>query len=364
MEPCLDETWANPAGSHRMARAARLAVDEARDRVAATVGCRPSEVVFTSGGTEGANTAVLGSVRRRSGTALCPAAEHHAVLHCVEHVGGSVVPVDGAGAVRLDALEDGLRGRADVTVVSVMAVNNEVGTTTDLRAVSQVVRRLAPTALLHTDAVQAACWLDLRELWQDVDALSLSAHKFGGPKGVGVLVVRQGRDLEPLIFGGGQEGDRRSGTHNVAGIVGAAAALEATADERAAVCDRVATLRERLISEVLAAVPEASRTVAADAAVPGVAHLCLAGMESESLLFLLDRAGICASAASACASGALEHSHVLAAMGIERERSMGSLRFSLGHQTTAAEVEAAAGAVVAAADRLRGSTPRLGGPRR
>ena len=235
---------------------------------------------------------------------MCPAAEHHAVLHAVERAGGTVVPVDSAGRVRLDALAAALG--PDVAVVSAMAVNNEVGSITDLAAVAAVVRQHAPSAVLHTDAVQAASWLDLRELWPHVDLLSLSAHKFGGPKGVGVLAVRDGTTLEPLIVGGGQERERRSGTHNVAGIVALAEALVATDAERTAESARIAALRDRLVAGITTAVPGARETVAPSAKVAGSAHLLFDDVESEALLYLLDREGLCASAASACASGAME----------------------------------------------------------
>ena len=219
MMPYLTGFYANPSGSHRFSRRTRQAIDESRDVVAEIVACRPNEIVFTGGGTESDNMAIAGAVARHGGTAVCPAVEHHAVLHVVERTGGRVVGVDHAGAVDLDQLASVLAEEPDVAVVSVMAVNNEVGTVTDIAAVSSVVRRHAPDALLHTDAVQAACWLDLREITPHVDLLSLSAHKFGGPKGVGVLVERGGPRVEPLIIGGGQERERRSGTQNAAGIV-------------------------------------------------------------------------------------------------------------------------------------------------
>lgn len=356
MTPYLDAMYANPSGSHRFAREARKALDEARDLVAATLGCKPGEVVFTSGGTEGDNHAILGAVRRLGGVAVCPAAEHHAVLHCVEHVHGVVVRVNSVGTVDLDDLQRVLEEATEeqpITVVSVMAVNNEVGSITPMRDVARIVRKYAPNAILHTDAVQAACWVDLREITPLVDALSLSAHKFGGPKGVGVMVIKTGKNLEPLIFGGGQERDRRSGTHNVSGIIATAKALEVTDKTRAEETERVTKLRDRLVDEIRAQVDGVLETVPREHRVPGVAHLCFSGLENEALLFLLDQADVYASAASACASGAMEPSHVLEAMGIERSWSNGALRLSLGHTTTDAEIDLAVSAIVSAVNQLR-----------
>jgi len=356
MTPYLDGMYANPSGSHRFAREARKALDEARDLVATTLGCKPGEVVFTSGGTEGDNHAILGAVRRFGGVAVCPAAEHHAVLHCVEHVNGEVVRVNNVGTVDLDDLQRVLEEATEeqpITVVSVMAVNNEVGSITPMRDVARIVRKYAPNAILHTDAVQAACWVDLREITPLVDALSLSAHKFGGPKGVGVMVIKTGKNLEPLIFGGGQERDRRSGTHNVSGIIATAKALEVTDKTRAEETERVTKLRDRLVDEIRAKVDGVLETVPREHRVPGVAHLCFSGLENEALLFLLDQADVYASAASACASGAMEPSHVLEAMGIERSWSNGALRLSLGHTTTDAEIDLAVSAIVSAVNQLR-----------
>jgi cysteine desulfurase len=347
-----DEIYANPSGSHRFARDARKVIDEARDQIAELIGCRPGEIVFTSGGTEGANNAVLGAVRRHGGRALCPATEHHAVLHCVEHLGGDVVPVASSGAVDPAVLRAHLAELSDVTVVSVMTVNNETGVVTDIEAVSHAVRGRAENAILHTDAVQAACWIDLRTVWPHVDVMTLSAHKFGGPKGMGVMVVREGVHLEPLLFGGGQERDRRSGTHNVAGIVGTATALHVTDTHRAHENIRLRTLRDDLIAQIVQSVPGAVATVAGDSAVAGVAHVCIEGVESESMLYLLDTHNVCVSAASACASGAMEPSHVLEAMGLDRALIKGSLRFSLGHSTTAEDISIAAASTIEAAHRL------------
>ena len=356
MTPYLDHMYANPSGSHRFAREARKALDEARDVVASTLGCKPGEVVFTSGGTEGDNHAILGAVRRLGGVAVCPAAEHHAVLHCVEHVNGVVVRVNNVGTVDLEDLQRVLEAATEeqpITVVSVMAVNNEVGSITPMRDVARIVRKYAPNAILHTDAVQAACWVDLREVTPLVDALSLSAHKFGGPKGVGVMVIKTGKNLEPLIFGGGQERDRRSGTHNVSGIIATARALEVTDATRAEESVRVTKLRDRLVDEIRAQVDGVLETVPREHRVPGVAHLCFSGLENEALLFLLDQADVYASAASACASGAMEPSHVLEAMGIDRSWSNGALRLSLGHTTTDAEIDLAVSAIVSAVNQLR-----------
>jgi len=351
MLPFLADRFANPSGSYRFARDARRALDEARDQVAETIGCRPGEVVFTGGGTESDNTAIAGAVRAAGGRAVCPAAEHHGVLHVVEHLGGTVVPVDRVGRVDLDALGEALDD--DVAVVSVMTVNNEVGTRSDLAAVAEVVRRRAPRAVLHTDAVQAPCSVDLREVWPHVDLMALSGHKFGGPKGVGVLAARDGTVFEPLVIGGGQERERRSGTQNVAGIVALAAALAATDAERDEELARVGGLRDRLVGAITAAVPDSRETVPAADKVAGSAHLMFAGIENESLLYLLDQAGVCASAASACASGAMDPSHVLAAMGVERAWAGGALRLSLGRTTTAEDVEVAAEVVAGAVEQLR-----------
>ncbi|MGA0135435.1 MAG: cysteine desulfurase family protein [Ilumatobacteraceae bacterium] len=370
MAPYLAEHYANPSGSHRFSRMARTAIDEARDDVADVLGCAPGEVVFTSGGTEGDNAAVFGAVRRHGGVAVCSAVEHHAVLHCVEHLHGEVVVADRFGLIDLAALKQTLERVAQrgerVAVVSVMAVNNEVGTITPIRDVARVVRGSAEHAVFHSDAVQAACWLDVRDIVAVTDVVSFSAHKFGGPKGMGVMVVKKGVTLEPLIMGGGQERDRRSGTSNVAGIVATAAALRETVTTREAEVVRVAELKRLLIEGICSQLPDVLETVPGvgttetrpsarniASTVPGVAHLCFADVESEALLFLLDEAGVCASAASACASGAMEPSHVLRAMGVPSRFAKGALRLSLGHTTTSDDVAHAVTTVVASVRRLR-----------
>ncbi|HEY8526835.1 MAG TPA: cysteine desulfurase family protein [Acidimicrobiales bacterium] len=354
MLPWLGEMFGNPSGAHAVARRARQAVDEARDVVAEVVGCRPGEVVFTGGGTEADNLAVRGVHAARPGPVVCSAVEHEAVLGPVAAVGGRTVGVDGRGLVDLDELAAALS--PDTTLVSVMAANNEVGAVQPLAAVAEVVRRHAPQAVLHTDAVQAAPWLDLRTLAAGADLITISAHKLGGPQGVGALVARRGVPLRATTLGGGQERELRSGTHNVAGIVGFAAALRVVAETREATAARVRALRDRLAGGLVAAVPAAVETGVEGGdrrhRLPGTVHLCIPGVESEALLFLLDEAGVAASAASACASGAQEASHVLAAMGVPPALARGALRLTLGWTSTEADVDAALAAVPAAAARL------------
>ena len=350
--PFLTERFGNPSGSHAVSREARKAVDEARDTVAACLGARPAEVVFTGGGTEADNLAIIGAHAVRPGPTICSAVEHHAVLHACDALGHNrLAPVDKDGVVDLDALADLLD--PSVSVVSVMLANNEVGTIEPLAEVAALVRERAPEAVVHTDAVQAFSWLDVATLAGPADLVAVSAHKFGGPKGVGALVVRQGVTVRPIIHGGGQERDRRSGTHNVAGIVAMAAAMRATVDHRAATVARAAALRDRLADGLLATVPGCTETGDRAGKIGGNCHLSFEGVESESLLVLLDAAGIYASAGSACASGAVDPSHVLAAMGLSRDRALGALRLSLGPGTTDAHVDLALAAIPAAVERVR-----------
>lgn len=361
MVPVLTECFGNPTGAHALAREARAELDAARERLAAVVGCKPGEIVFTGGGTEADNLAVLGAATDQRGRVVCSAIEHHAVLHAVERAGGTVVPVDDGGAVDLDALSDALGD--DVALVSVMLVNNEVGVVQSLDAVAEVVRERAPAALLHTDAAQALSWLDVAQHAAAADLVTLASHKCGGPKGNGALVVRAGARLQPLLVGGGQERDRRSGTQDVAGAVAFATAAELAAGDRAALCERAAGWSGQIVSSVLDAVPGARHSAArAAAAVPGIVNLCLPDVDSEALLFLLEHDHrVLASAASSCASGAQEPSHVLAAMGIDRSLASGSLRLSMGWPTSQDDIDAAVVGVSEAAQRLR-SHARDGAP--
>ncbi|MCU1487191.1 MAG: Cysteine desulfurase [Actinomycetia bacterium] len=330
MLPWLTGRYGNPSGGHAVARAARQAVEEARDELAEALGCLPRELVLTSGGTESDNLAIAGI----GGTVACSAVEHHAVLDAVKAKGGTMIPVGADGIVDVAAVP------GDVDLVSVMLVNNEVGT---VQPVADVARRAG--GLVHTDAVQALPWLDVAVLAADAHLVSVSAHKVGGPQGVGALVVREGVRLTPLLRGGGQERERRSGTHNVAGVVGFAAAVRACRASR----PDVGGLRARLAAG-LCAVPGVRTTVDLADTVPGILSVLIDGVESEALLVLLDRAGVCASAAASCASGAMEASHVLTALGVP---GGGALRLSLGWTSTEADVDHALEVIPAAIEQLR-----------
>ncbi|MGO9854165.1 MAG: cysteine desulfurase family protein [Acidimicrobiales bacterium] len=352
----------NPTGSHPLAQRARRLLEEARDEVASFLGRDPGEVVFTSGGTEAANLAVLGTLdaarcERGEAVLLCSAVEHPAVLASARAaaragVDTRVLPVDGAGLLDLDALAKSLSSRS--TLVAVMTANNETGVLQPLGDVVEATRRRAPQAYVFTDAVQAAPYLDLAEAAAGADLVSLSAHKVGGPVGAGALAVDGRVALAARQHGGGQERERRSGTQDVAGAVGLAAALRLVAAERADAAARVAGLRDRLGDGLVASVPGAQRTVPAGVAVlPGHLHVCVPGVEREELLVALGREGVCVSGGSSCASGALEPSHVLAAMGIAPGLAAGALRLTLGPGTTDADVDRALDVVPGVVEALR-----------
>ena len=354
MLPYLTEHFGNPSGSHRLARRARLAMDEARDDVARFLGCEPGEVVFTSGGTEADNLALLGAPGPGRGTVVCSAIEHHAVLHACEARHGTVVAVHPSGVLDLDALAGALR--PDVGLVSIMLANNEVGTVQPLAEVGDLVAALAPRALLHTDAVAAVGWLDVVTDAAPADVVSVSAHKFGGPKGVGALVVRNGARLAPVLHGGAQERGRRPGTPDVAGVVGMAAALGAAAGSRAATVARVSAQRDRLARGLVASIDDVTETGvdAPGGKIASSCHLRVAGVDQEELLVLLDDEGVAASAGSACASGAIEPSHVLLAMGMSPVEAKSAVRFSLGYSTTDAEIDHVLAVMPKVVERLRG----------
>ena len=375
--------YGNPSGSHALARDAVRALDEAREQVATVLGCEPGEVVFTSGGTEADNHAVTGGMPPRRGTPVCSAVEHPAVLRPTQALGGATVAVDRFGRVDLTALAETIRTIGDghtggsytggsytggsytensrapgVSVVSVMTANNELGTINDISAVAEVVRRHAPGVPLHTDAVQAAPWLDLRSVACEADLVSVSAHKLGGPKGTGALVVRRPHTLAPLLHGGGQERDRRGGTHNVAGIVGFAAALIAAARRRPVSVERIGALRDSL-AQRLVALDGVTETIDRRKAstLPGHCHLLVRGVVGEELLLLLEQRGVCASAASSCASGAIGASHVLEAIGVV-DPDVAPVRLTLGADSTPAEVDRAVETFTVSLDRVRSRSRR------
>jgi len=365
MLPLLTDGFANPSGAHSESRRARIALDDARDLLAELLGATPGEVVLTSGGTEADGLAVHGgweavAADRPGGpppALVCSAMEHHAVLRAcrslAERTGAELreVPSGPDGLVDLVALAEACR--PDVGLVSIMAVNNEVGTVQPLDEVARIVTAGAPGAVLHTDAVQAVPWLDVARRTVPAALVSVSGHKFGGPKGSGALVVRAGARVRPRIDGGGQERGRRSGTPNVAGAVGTAAALAATVADRDEVVARVVALRDRLADGLLAVLPGAVETGDRGHRVAGILHLRIPGVESEAAVVLLDEAGVAASAGAACSSGAVEPSHVLEAMGLDRRQASSGLRFSLGVTTTGQDVDHALARIPEVLDRLR-----------
>jgi len=321
MTRVLTELPGNPSGAHFAAREARRVLDDARDVLGEALGAGPGDIVFTGGGTEADNLAVLGAQGARGGAVVASAVEHPAVRDPAAALCGRVAPVDSTGRIDLDALAVVLDEVDAVAVVSVMLVNNEVGTIQPIAEVAEVVRRHAPDAVLHTDAVQALSSVDVATAAADADLISVSAHKFGGPKGVGALVVRPGVRLTARQI------------------------------------PRPGALRDRLVEGLLAEVPDAVETGIAggdrSGRAAGLAHVCFPGVEAEALLFLLDQAGVAASAASSCASGAAEPSHVLAAMGVPRDQAAGSLRLSLGWASTEADVDRALEVVPGAVTQLR-----------
>jgi cysteine desulfurase len=348
---------ANPTGAHKAARHARRALDDARDVIAAVLDRPSAEVVFTSGGSEADNLAVRGVLASRGGTAVCSAGEHHAVLEPVEHAGGVTVPLDKSGRVEPDTLRAVLSGLDDVSIVSLIAVNNETGAVNDLPSLAAVVREAAPGALVHTDAVQAVSWIDLASAAADVDLISITGHKLGGPIGTGALFVREGVVLDAQILGGGQERGRRAGTPDVAGAAALAVAAELTAARREQEVARLGQLRDQLVAGLVdrlgdTVIPTVVAAGDTDSVAAGIAHVMLVGVEAEALLFLLDAEGLRASAASSCSSGAQDPSHVLAAMGVDRELAQGSLRLSLGHTSDESDIAAALDIIPAAVGRL------------
>ncbi len=343
MLPFFTESGHNPSSLHAEGREARAGLDRARDRVAAALGVGRKEITFVGSGSEADNQAILGAARAHRGRGahvVSTEIEHHAVLHALDALRDegfeiTLLPVDERGSVDPAAFARALRD--DTVLASVMYANNELGVLQPIAELAGLAR--ARGVIFHTDAVQAAAWIDVRPRELGVDLLSLSAHKFYGPKGVGVLYVRDGLALQPLVYGGGQEFGRRSGTENVAGIVGLAAALErvvATLPQRA---QRISRLRDKFERGLQARVPEIRINGAGAPRLPNTSNVSFDGLDSEALLMRFDLEGIAVSAGSACTSGALEPSHVIAALHVDPRWQRGIIRFSLGEGTTEEEID-------------------------
>ncbi|MCK7641360.1 cysteine desulfurase [Corynebacterium sp. CCM 8835] len=360
MWPFLTTEFGNPSSHHGVGEAARAGITAARRAIADTLGVRPDELVFTSGGTEADNLAVKGITlghRRRTGRAhlLTGPLEHSAVresaayLRRFHDVPTTELTCDGSGLVDPDTVEALIR--PDTFLVSVQAANNEVGTVQDLGALSAVCRKHGVP--LHTDAVQAAGQLEIRPSVLGVDSLSLSGHKLGTPRGIGLVWARSSVPVEPLIHGGGQQRGRRSGSEDVAGAVALATALVSAESERAATAERMTRLRDGFIGRVLATVPGARLTGHPTRRLPGNASFVIDAVNGETVLIELERRGVICSSGSACAAGSQDPSPVLLAMGIGEDLARTALRFSLGRATTEADLAAAAGELAAVVAALR-----------
>ncbi len=361
MLPYLDGVYGNPSSLHSAGQKANEALVDARQRIAKQLGCEAREITFTSGGSEADNQAVLSAARigRKRGKmhVISTAFEHHAVLHTLRRLEN-----DGFTITLLDVHENGLVTpeqvanaiREDTCLVTVMYANNEIGTIQPIREIGELCRNRG--VLFHTDAVQAVGHLQIDVQEQQIDMLSLSAHKFHGPKGVGVLYARKGIPLTSLIEGGAQERGKRAGTENVPAIMGMAAAMEDAYHRMGEKTEKLILLRDKLIAG-LSRIPHSVLNGDAKQRLPGNVNFCFEGIEGESLLLLLDDKGICASSGSACTSGSLEPSHVLLAIGRPHDIAHGSLRLSLSEETTEEDVDDTIKAVTEAVEYLRGISP-------
>ena len=361
MLPYLQEEYGNPSSLHSPGQRAQEALTEARARIAQRLGCQPTEVIFTSGGSEADNQAIrsvaaFGKLKGKTHI-ISTAFEHHAVLHTLE-----ALEKEGFTVTLLDVHEDGMVSAQQVEeaitdetcLVTIMYANNEIGTVQPIAEIGEVCRRHG--VLFHTDAVQAVGHLPVNVAEQNIDLLSLSAHKFHGPKGIGVLYARRGVPIFPLIHGGAQERNRRGGTENIPAIVGMAAALDEACDHLEEDTAKLTALRERLIAG-LSNIPHSVLNGHREHRLPGTVNFCFEGIEGESLLLLLDDKGVYASSGSACTSGSLDPSHVLLAIGRPHEIAHGSLRLSLSPDTSEEEVDYMIGAVTDVVAYLRSISP-------
>jgi cysteine desulfurase len=365
MLPYLDRHFGNPSSVHAAGREARAAIDNARDKLAALLRVKPHEIIFTSGGTESCNLAVLGLARSRlagglpavasakAGHIISAKTEHHAVLNAVEHLEKhkdfdvTWLNVSRDGIIDLDQLADSIR--PETRLVSIMAANNETGVIQPLREISQICRERG--VLFHSDLVQAFGKMDID--LSLADAASFAAHKFYGPKGAGFLFLRGGLSIQPIMFGGAHENERRPGTENVAAIAGMGAAAEWTLRDCESEQEREERLRDELWTQISKSVPEAKQNGANAPRLTNTLNVSLLGLDSETLLIALDLEGVCASSGSACMVGSVVASHVLLAMGLPIERARSAVRFSLGKWTTADEIKATGDAVQKIVHRLQ-----------
>ncbi len=358
MAPYATDTFGNSSGVHEVSRRAKNALEESRERIAATIGANPMEIVFTSGGTESDNLAIKGAVWGQSGRSgvVTVATEHEAVLETADMLRRfghevTVVGVDGDGFVDATALADSVT--AEIAVVSVMMVNNETGLVQDIPDVVGKVKAADARVLVHTDAVQAFASDDVDVDRLGIDLLTISGHKLGGPKGSGILYVREGTVLEPVLHGGGQELGRRSGTHDVAGAAGLALAMELAVDDRDRFVHEIGPIRDDFEKRLVAGIEGARVNTPLEARSSHHLNLRIPGVRNETLLLRLDRSGVGASAGSACQSGAARVSHVLEAMGLSAVEARECVRFSFGWTTTSSEVAEAADVVLELVDELR-----------
>jgi len=361
MLPYFSENAGNASSLHRVGQRAKRALDRARDEVARALGARSAEITANSGGTEGDNQAIVGALRAHPDGGrhmVTSTIEHHAVLNLcqwLESQGYSVtyVPVDQYGTIDMSGLEASLR--PDTVLVSVMLANNEVGT---IQPVAEIARLAhARGILVHTDAVQAVGKIPVDVNALGVDLLTLTAHKFGGPKGAGALYVRTGTPIEPLLYGGHQERALRPGTQNIPGIVGLATALRLATAELPREAARLGALRDRLQESILTNIADTAVNGHPTRRLPNILNISFAGVEGEALLLALDMQGIAVSTGSACAAGSTDPSHVLQAMGLPRDRAQGSLRLSLGHTTAEEDIDYTLQTLVQVVERLRSLTP-------
>jgi cysteine desulfurase len=360
MMPYLtDQSFGNPSSAHRFGRAARAGIEQARRQIAEALGAEPSQVIFTSGGTEADNLSILGAAlaARDRGAAMCAAVsaiEHKAVLaaaHAVCHLGGREVllPVDAGGLLELDALDVALADGP--SVVSVMWVNNEVGV---IQPVGQIAHRCREAGVIfHTDAVQAIGKVPVSIHELSCTLLTISGHKIGAPKGIGALIVRDRKAVEAILHGGGQQFGIRPGTENVAGAVALGRATQLAAAEQSSLAERLCGLRNELAARLKAVMPDLVVNAERSLRAPHLLSVAIPGTDSEALLMHLDLAGVAVSSGSACSTGAVEPSHVLVAMGLPRELALGSIRFSFGRENTPADVERAAEVVPVVASKVR-----------